>query len=113
MPFRIALAGRKAQDFEEVSIGIAEVERLDAAGAGIPIRQALRLGRGVGDAVCAQMRIRAIHVAYDDGDVLEPAIVAARIRGNRAPLWREVFGQLQALVTEAQTDDAHARTEDA
>src|SRR5262249_31336863 len=76
---RIALARRKAQDFEEVAVGIAEVERLDAARAGIPIGQTLGLGRGVGDTVCAQMRIRPIHVADDDDDVLEPAIVAPRI----------------------------------
>ena len=44
--------------------------------------------------VLAQPRVRAVHVAHDDRDVLEPAIVAARVGRHRPPARRQVLGQL-------------------
>ena len=46
-----ALARRERDDFEKMAIGIAEVERADAAGVRVPVGQPLRSGGRVLDAV--------------------------------------------------------------
>ena len=57
------------------------------------------------------MLIRLVHVADYDGDVLEPAVVAARVDGNRPALEGEIFGQFYDFVAELQARHAHARPE--
>ena len=49
--FGCPLSAGKRDDLEKVAVGIAEVERADAAGIRVPVRQALRSGRRVLDAV--------------------------------------------------------------
>ena len=65
------------------------------------------------DTVFSQNLIGLIHVAHDDGDVLEPAVVAARIDRYGATLGREVLGQLDLLVTQAQSSHSHPESEHA
>ena len=62
-------------------------------------------GRRVLDAVLAQPRVGRVHVADDDRDVLEPAVVAARVGRHRPAARRQVLGQLELLVAEPQPDD--------
>jgi len=64
------------------------------------------------DFVFAEELIGAINVGGDDRDVLEPAIVAARIARNHSATRGEVFGKLQHLIPELQCDDAGAQAED-
>src|SRR6266567_5845332 len=63
--------------------------------------------------VLPQPGIRLVHVANNDGDVLEPAIIAARIHWNRATLRREIFRQLDGLVPKPHSDHAHSQSEHA
>ena len=113
VPLRVALSVRELEDFEWVTVRVLEVERLDPARRGIPVWKALRLGRGVLDVVFTQARVCLAHVGHDDGDVLEPAIVAARVDGNRSPARREVLGELNFLAAESHADNAHAKAEHA
>src|SRR5690348_2515938 len=83
LPFRVAFPSRKVKDFKRVSVGIFEIKRFDAAGVLVPIGQTLRTGRSMFHVVLPQNRIGAVHVAHDDGEVLEPQVVAAGIGGNR------------------------------
>ena len=112
--FARALAGREMQDLEHVAVGVLEVEGLDAgrrpgssrAGAAGRSRRARR--------GCARsQRVGARHVAHDDRDVLEGAVVAARVDRDRAAARRQVLGELERLVAEPQARDAHAQPEDA
>src|SRR5262249_27398593 len=61
--------------------------------------------------VVTQPPVGAIYVLDDDGDMLEPTVVAARVRRDRPPARREVLDQLERLVTEAQPDDPHPESE--
>ena len=113
MPFRVALAVRKLQNLHGMFVGVLEIESLDACGVFVPIRQALRAGRGVLHFVLAQNLISAVHVADDDGDVLEPHIIATGIRGNRTPFGRKKLQQLDGLAAQLHAHDADSRTKDA
>jgi len=75
-PARVALVGRELQDLERVAVGIAEVERLDPARLGIPVRQPLRPGGDLLDLVATEPEVGLLQVAGDDRDVLEPDVVA-------------------------------------
>ena len=57
------------------------------------------------------MLIRLVHVTDDDGDVLKPAIVTARVYGNRPALGSEILGQFYEFVAELHARNAHARAE--
>ena len=63
--------------------------------------------------MAAQLSICLVHVAHDDGDMLEPEVVAARVYGHGPPLWREVFRQVNKLIAQLHAHDAHPRAEDA
>jgi hypothetical protein len=92
LPLGVALSGGKLEDFEMVSVGITEIEGLDAAGVGIPIGQALRPGRGVLHLVLAQDLVGAVHAGDDDRHVLKDAVVAPEVSGNGPAARGEVFG---------------------
>jgi len=77
LPLLIAFAFRELQDLEPMLVRIAEVERLDAAGVLVPVGQTLWSGRSVFDFVLSQQCVSFVHVAGNDCNVLEPAIVAA------------------------------------
>src|SRR5689334_17748121 len=98
LPLLIALACGKLQNLEPVLVRIAKVESLDAARILVPIRRPLWTSRSMFDFVLAQQSVSFVHVAGDDGDVLKPMIVAARIDRNRAAFWCQVLGQLDELV---------------
>ena len=106
-PFR-----REIEDLQGMAVGVAEIEGADTAGVRVPVGQPLRFRRGVLYLVLAQPLIGAVHVADDDGDVLEPAVVAARVRREGRP-WAQILGQLDEFVSQLQARDARAQAEDA
>jgi hypothetical protein len=84
-------------------IGIAKVEGANAACVRIPVGKPLRpVGGRRLDVVLPQLRVSPVHVAHDHGHVLEPAIVAVPVRRSRATAGREILGELQILVAQAQ-----------
>ena len=93
-------------------IGIMEVERADAAGIAVPVGQALRRRRHPLHAVRLQHRVGAVHVAHDDRDVLEPAIVAAGAGRGGATRGAAPGHELQRFLPKPQPHDAHARAGD-
>src|SRR5437762_1668787 len=113
LPLGVALPGRELQDLQHMAVRVLEVEGADAAGLGVPVGQALRLGRDVLGAMLSQAPVRPVDVAHDDRDVLERAVVAARVRRDRPATRRQVFRQLDRLLAQPETDDAHAEPEDA
>src|SRR4051794_3429832 len=58
MPAVLSLPARERDDLEEMTVRIAEVERVDAAGVRVPIGQTLRSRRRVLDAVVSQFGVR-------------------------------------------------------
>ncbi len=112
LPARVALAGGKLDQLEEVAVRIPEVEGLDPSGGGIPVRQALGARGGVFDAVLAQPGVGPLHVRDRDGDVLEPEVVGPRIRRKGEPPGRQVLGELQELFAEPEPHHPHAQAED-
>jgi hypothetical protein len=113
LPARVALPLREGDQLEEVSVRVAKVEGLDAGGVRIPVGEALRARRGVLDAIRAQLRVGLRHVGDDDGDVLEPAVVAAAVLRERAPARRQEFVQLERLAAEPHRHHPQARAEHA
>src|SRR6516165_813506 len=83
MPFGVASSYWKPQDFGGMFVWVLEVKGLNSTGIFVPVRQALRPRRSELDLVLPQDPIGAVHIADDDGDVLKPEIIAARIYGNR------------------------------
>src|SRR5262249_42736327 len=110
LPFRIAFAFGELQNLQVMAIRIPEVKSLDTASILVPLRQALRTGRRMLNLVLAEQAVSLLHVTYDDGNVLEPAIIAARIDWKRPAAWRKIFRQLQEFLTQFHSDDVHAET---
>src|SRR5439155_13846846 len=94
----VALPIWELEDLEGMPIGIVEVEGADAARLGVPIREPLRRPRHALHAMRLEHRVGPLHVAHDDGDVLEPAVVAVCARGSRAPRRVEPGHELERLV---------------
>jgi len=61
--------------------------------------------------VLAQPAVGAVHIAHDNGDVLEPSVVAAGIDRRRPAPRREEFGQFDVLFTEPDPRRPHPETE--
>ena len=97
VPLRGALVRRERNDLEKVPVGIAEVERADPSGAGIPIGQTLRPGGRVLDAVLPEPCIGPCHVADDDRDVLKRAIVGTDVGRHGPAFRRQKLGQFNLL----------------
>jgi hypothetical protein len=57
--------------------------------------------------------VRTIHVTDDDGDVLKPAVIAARIGRHGPALRRQEFGQVDDFVSQTHANNAHAHAEEA
>ena len=96
VPLGLALVGRKLEDLECVSVGVLEVEGAEAGGILVLIRQPLRTGGDVLNMVLSQHLIGAIDIADDDGNVLEPAIVAAASRPERVFPWASSIRSIQS-----------------
>src|SRR5215469_10235908 len=111
VPLARSFVRRESQDLQIVLVGVAEVERLDAACVAIPVRQPLRAGGGVLDFESAQARIGACHVAHDDGNVLERPIVRLQTGRNRSAARSEELHELEVLVAEPQPYYSHAQSE--
>jgi hypothetical protein len=62
--------------------------------------------------VLAKPSISSVHVVHDDSDMLEPEIVAPRVRWNGPSSRRQILGELDFLVSQPHADDAQARAED-
>jgi hypothetical protein len=50
--------------------------------------------------VVTQPLVGAIHIANDDGNVLEPSVIAASIDRRGPTSWREELGQFDVLFAE-------------
>src|ERR1700739_614178 len=111
VPLCRALVGRKGQQLEVVAIWVAEVERLDAARIGIRVRQTLRCRGGMLPPEAPQARVRRPHVAHDDRNVLEGAIVAVQVGWNPPAARREKFHELDALIPQPQPRDPQTHAE--
>jgi hypothetical protein len=105
------LALGELQDLQEVAVRVAEVEGLDAAGVGVPVGERLRAARGVPDAVLPQPGVGPVHVARDDGDVLEGVVVGPDVSRYRPSRWGEVLGELDLLCPQAHPHDPHPGAE--
>src|SRR5215813_14876156 len=113
MPFGQSLTFRKGENFQKVIIGITEVESFNAGGIAVPCRQRLWTAAGMLHAVLTQPGIGRIHIARNDGDVLKPAIVAARIGGHRSAFRRQKFGEFDLFLAQAKPGHADAQPENA
>src|SRR5882672_8406467 len=111
MPFRITFAFGKLQDFQGMSIWILEIESLDSGSVLVPCRQKLRTSRSMFDLVLPEPGIRLIHVAGNNSDMLEPAVVAARVNRDGAAFRCKILRQLDNLVTELHTYNSNAQAE--
>jgi hypothetical protein len=96
-----------------MAVGILKKERLDSTRVLVPVRQALGAGRGVLDLLYAEVLIRLVHVAHDDGDVLKPAVVAARVERDWPTARRQELSQVKELRAQLHPDDSHPQAEDA
>jgi hypothetical protein len=68
-----------------VPVRVFEIEGLDTCGVFVPVRQSLRGCRSLPNPVLSEPGIRLLHIVGDDGDVLEPAVIAARTTGTGLP----------------------------
>ncbi len=110
LPLRVALVCGKLQDLQPVFVRIAKVECLDAACVFVPIGKTLRASGSVFDLILAQQRVRFIHIAGDDRDVLEPAIVTARINRHWTALRRQILSQFDKFLAQLHAHHAHAQS---
>src|SRR5947207_2794635 len=100
VPFRQALARGKGEHLEIVAVRVMEIKRFDSSRVQVPVRQTLRTTRSMLNVEAPQPSVRCRHVAHDDGYVLEPSIVAARIdRSNR---WRGAGGERGIRATQEE-----------
>src|SRR5262249_42194192 len=112
-PLWISLVWRKPQHFERMAVRIAEIERANSAGVLVPCRQELRAGRRMLHLVLAQPLVGAIHISHDDGDVLEPSVVAASIDWRGPSSRREELREFDVLFTEAHPRRPRPKTKHA
>ena len=61
--------------------------------------------------VPAQQGISLVHVADNDCNVLEPAIVAARVDRDRTTFRRQIFSEFDELVAEPHSYHANSQSE--
>src|SRR5688572_13863826 len=113
LPFLITFVGRKLKDLKPVFVRVAKVKGFDAPGVSVPIGQTLWTSRSMFDFVFTQQRVSFVHVAGDDGNMLKPTIIAARINRNRTTSRSEVLSQFNKLFAQLHSHHAHAETKDA
>src|SRR5262245_6674158 len=93
-------------------IRVFKVERHDAAGVLVPIRQCLRARGCMLDFVRSQPPISAIHVRNNDGDMLKPSIIASGIHWHRPALRREIFRELDGFLSELHPNDSSTKAKE-
>src|SRR5215475_2033113 len=101
LPFRVTFVRWKIDELQIVAVRILEIESLNAGCGLVPIGNPLRAGGGVLYFVGAQLLVGLVHIAHDDSDMLEPLIVAARVRGDRSASRREIFAELDQLIAQS------------
>src|SRR5215469_9078272 len=92
-----------------MTIRVAEVERLNACRVRIPIGQPLWAGRDMLYMILPKDAVGSVHIAHDDGHVLEGEIIAARIGWNRYACGTNELNQFDALVTQFEFHRANPR----
>src|SRR5262244_4589183 len=85
LPDRGGLAGREVNQFQIVTFRVAELDRLDTGCPRVRFRDRDRVCRNLLDVVLLQDLVRGIHVADDDGHMLEPLVIAVRRHWDRPP----------------------------
>ena len=65
--------------------------------------------RDVLHVVLSQDAVGSVHVADDDGDVLERQVVTARVGGNRRTGCTDELQQFDAFVSQLEVNHAHMR----
>ena len=113
LPAGVAFARGKFQDLKKVAVRVAKVEGRDTAGVRVPIGQDLGPHGRVLDPVIPQMLISCVHLADDDGDVLEPEIVASGVGRVGAAFGGQEVDQLDFFLAQAQAGDLRSRAENA
>src|SRR6516225_11642362 len=112
LPCRVALADWEVNQFQIVTFRVAELDRLDAGRPTVGFRDRDWVRGNLLDVVLLQDLVRGIHVADDDGHMLEPLVIAVRRhRDWPAGRRRDVLRELNHLLTQFQMDDAHVRVE--
>jgi hypothetical protein len=112
MPFGIAFVRRKLENLQIMAVRISEIEGADAGRILVPFGKALGSGGGVLDLVLTETLVGPVHVANDNGDVLEPAVMTPRVHRYRSSLGSEIFRELDRLFSQPHTHDTHAQSED-
>ena len=113
MPFGLPLAGGKRQNFQMMPVRISEIESFDPGRVLVPIGQALRPCRGVRHLVGPQAGVCFGHIADDDCDMLKPPVIAGHVHRDRPAFRRQVFRELDLLISELHPHDSHPRPEHA
>src|SRR5438270_4977597 len=106
-PFSKTFVWWKLQDLQWVPIGIFEVEGADSSRIVVPVRKALRAGRGMLDSVLAKPCVSFVHIRDNDGDVLKRPVITACVCWNRTAFGGEILGQLNLLVAELHAHHSH------
>src|SRR4029434_570522 len=113
LPLRVPFTRWKVDELQVVAVRILEVESLDAGRRLIPVGNPLRPGGSVRYFMHAQLLVGLVHVADDNGDVLEPLIVAARVRGDWSASGHKISGEFDELIAQTHAHDSHPLPEDA
>src|ERR1051325_8435307 len=112
-PAGIALTFREPEQFEIMTIRVAELDGFDTSCSNVRYWNRLGAWRDLPDMVLPQLRPSHVHVADDDGDVLEPEIVTVGGHGNRPHIRRrQKLDQLKLLLTKLHPDHSRPHTED-
>ena len=93
LPARVAFFWGKIKidDLQVVTVGIFKIKGTNTCGGFVGGWNCLGPGGSVPNFVSAQLLIGFVNIADYDGGVLEPAVVGARVDGNRPALRREIF----------------------
>src|SRR5205085_10524852 len=94
-----------------MAVGIAKIKCANATGVRVPVRQPLRSWRSMLHLVFPEPLVCLIHVADDNGDVLKPAVIAARIDRGGTSFRGQILGQLDEFVAELQARAAEPQSE--
>ena len=76
LPRRVALSRREIDQLERMTLRVMKLDRLDAGRAGIGRRDGDGMRGDLPHIVVLQDFVGSIHVADDDGHMLEPGVVA-------------------------------------
>src|SRR5690606_29298800 len=93
-------ARREVDDFEEMSVRVPEVKSPYASRRFVPFRNRLGRRRCERDFIFSQQLKCPFHIANDNGNVLEPAVITPRAWRIGPALGRKVLRKLYYLISE-------------